>query len=812
MPLVFVVSLLGLVSGAGAAIMQCDVGGCGPVQSGWIGLGSCGTFTNVGGTGINVTLATGNPGACACRNPGGSGALMDVEYDLLFANDETSSPGSDFIIALSNLTPGTSYRLLSYHNRSDEGDTTIPNVTITGATVVSVPGSIVQNHAIMDNPAECIFVAGAGDVSIRYQGPAGGCPGCQAFLNGFVLEYSTPAIGFDSESSGNPESVSPGIVTVILSNAEQGQTYTVDYAATDGTADGNGADYTLEPNTLTFYPGETTKTISIDIVNDDLDEEDETVIVTLSNATGPDVQLGIMQHTYTIIDPRPDVEFATAAGSEMENVTPATIAVSLSHGWSEVVTVQYAVTGGTAAGGGTDYTLQGDGTLVFDAWEVTEFISIDIVDDELQEGLETIVLSLSNPTNSKLGDTAEHTFTINDNEQVILLEEFVGDSFSSFNHASTIAETHNGTLVVAWYGGSSEGADDVSIWVSTNDGSGWTPRIEVDDGSGDATWNPALFQPSSGPLLLYFKYSGSPGSWRGAVRKSYDDGQTWSQRILLPTCSDPYLSSYGGRFIGPVKNKPIELPDGSLLCGSSTEHDGWQVHMEIARGDYTNDFELIGPLGPIGAIQPTFLVHSDDYMTIQALCRAGGSGSPTPTTWSYDMGQSWTSLSTIGFETSKGLDAVTINNLNSLQNRWHILAYNPSGRYPLRIATSQDGVDWDVAIDNLDDAGGSMDYPAIVQTSDKMLHVTYSWGSHQKIKHVVINPYILLSEPTCVQLPSDLDADGLVEWDDLRILVSYWLDRCHINKWCAGSDINQSRNVNFVDFAIFASEWLESCP
>jgi alpha-L-rhamnosidase len=412
------------------------------------------------------------------------------------------------------------------------------------------------------------------------------------------------------------------------------------------------------------------------------------------------------------------------------------------------------------------------------------------------------------------GLVTEHASTTIDNEQVILLEEFVGDSFSSFNHASTIAETTNGVLVVAWYAGSSEGADDVSIWVSTNDGNGWTPRIEVDDGDNDATWNPVLFQPGSGPLLLYFKYTGTPRSWRGAVRKSYDDGQTWSARILLPTSSDPYLSSYGGRFTGPVKNKPVELPDGSLLCGSSTEHDGWQVHMEIAGGDYTNDFELIGPLGPLEGIQPAFLVHDDSCQTIQALCRAPGSGSPTPTTWSYDGGQTWTSLSTISHETSKGLDAVTINNLNDLKKRWHLLAYNPSGRYPLSLAVSQDGLDWDVAISELDrDGSASMDYPSIIQTSDKMLHIVYSWRGHDKIKHVVLNPYILLDEPTCVPPPSDLDGSGIVDSNDLGILTDWWLSRCRPSEgYCDGADIDQNFKVNMEDYAHLIAQWQQSCP
>ncbi|HUW18782.1 MAG TPA: Calx-beta domain-containing protein [Sedimentisphaerales bacterium] len=394
-------------------ILQVDTGSCGPLQTGWISLGSCGTFTNVGGTGIDVLLATGNPGACECRNPGGSGTLANVEADLLFANDENYTPNADFILTLRNLTPGTNYTVYSYHNRSDEGDTTIPNVTVTGATNVTKPATILQSHAIMDNPAEITFTAGAGDVVIRYQGPDGGCAGCQAFFNGFELYGGGATIQFQSASSGALESVTPAQIPVILSNAETGQTYTVDYAPTGGTAQGGGVDYTLNPGTLTFLPDSTLENISIDIVNDGQDEEDETIVITLSNPTGPDVVLGDpIQHTYTIQDPRPTVEFDQASGSGMEDVTPVYVAVSLSAPATETTTVDYAVIGGTATGGGVDYTLN-PGTLTFNINDVTKNIVIDIISDSNdQEPAETIIIGLSNPTHAKLGAQTQYTYTI----------------------------------------------------------------------------------------------------------------------------------------------------------------------------------------------------------------------------------------------------------------------------------------------------------------------------------------------------------------------------------------------------------------
>ncbi|MHC4620324.1 MAG: Calx-beta domain-containing protein [Planctomycetota bacterium] len=398
---------------AGDVILQCDAGE-GALQAGWTQV-VAGLNSNVAGTGIDVTLATGNFAAIAARDTGGAGALANVETDLYFANDQTSSPNSDFILTLSNLTPGVGYRLLSYHNRSDEAATVIPGVTVTGATVLSKPPYIVQDHNIMDYPAQFQFVAGAGPVEIRYQGPDGGCAGCQAFFNGFQLQYGSPTITFATDSSGGVETISPALIPVHLSNAEPGQAYAVRYKVIGGTATGGGVDYTLPTGILSFGPEETIKYISIDIVSDGIQEADETIILELFGPLGPGVVLGLSQHTYTISDRPPDVSFAGAAGSRPENATPALVQVTLSHASDQTVTVDYSVTGGTALGGGVDYTLL-PGTLVFDPCQTADNISISVVDDADIEEDETIVLALSNPTNATLGAQSTHTHTIVDDE------------------------------------------------------------------------------------------------------------------------------------------------------------------------------------------------------------------------------------------------------------------------------------------------------------------------------------------------------------------------------------------------------------
>ncbi|HET6900316.1 MAG TPA: exo-alpha-sialidase, partial [Vicinamibacteria bacterium] len=156
----------------------------------------------------------------------------------------------------------------------------------------------------------------------------------------------------------------------------------------------------------------------------------------------------------------------------------------------------------------------------------------------------------------------------------IVLSEFVYERAPfPAAHASTIVETPDG-LVAAWFGGSGEGKPDVGIWIARRDTVRWSPPVQVADGvQADGTrhpcWNPVLFLPTKGPLLLFYKVGPSPREWWGETRTSTDNGRTWSPAVKLPS-----------GILGPIRAKPVELVDGALLAGSSTEDAGWVVHME----------------------------------------------------------------------------------------------------------------------------------------------------------------------------------------------------------------------------------------
>ncbi|MDD4778268.1 MAG: exo-alpha-sialidase [Fermentimonas sp.] len=300
-------------------------------------------------------------------------------------------------------------------------------------------------------------------------------------------------------------------------------------------------------------------------------------------------------------------------------------------------------------------------------------------------------------------------------------------------HASTIVETNEG-MVAAWFGGTHEKHPDVGIWLSRNTGDEWTTPIEVANGIQHSglrypTWNPVLFNYGD-ELFLFYKIGPSPQSWWGAFMTSNDNGKSWSRSIRLPE-----------EILGPIKNKPELLSNGDLICPTSSEHNGWQVYMEFTN-DRGKTWERTNPINDgvnTVAIQPSILKHPGG--NLQILCRS--INKKILTAWSDDNGRTWSNLEPIDLPNpNSGTDAVT------LKDGRHVLVYNHiepdsdwGNRNILNIAVSNDGLNWAAAalLENDEDSDGEYSYPAIIQSKDGMIHITYTWN-RKMIKYVVIDP------------------------------------------------------------------------
>jgi len=301
-------------------------------------------------------------------------------------------------------------------------------------------------------------------------------------------------------------------------------------------------------------------------------------------------------------------------------------------------------------------------------------------------------------------------------------------------HASTLVELPDGDLLAAWFGGRREGDKGVAIWGARRSRGAWRAPQEFAREMGVACWNPVLFRLDQ-TVWLFYRYGTSPKSWHGAWRTS-TDGSVWSAPTYLLPSSAP-----GAEILGPIKNKPIRLANGDVLAGSSVETPTtWQCWVEISH-DRCRTWTKYGPIGvpgaPYGVIQPA--VWETAPGKLKMLMRSTERIGFICESASDDGGRTWTPARATALPNpNSGIDAV------KMADGTVALVYNHthSGRTPLNLAFSRDeGRTWSAPY-ILEDQPGEYSYPAIIQTRDGLLHITYTW-QRQRIKHVAIDPKAL---------------------------------------------------------------------
>lgn len=404
----------------------------------------------------------------------------------------------------------------------------------------------------------------------------------------------------------------------------------------------------------------------------------------------------------------------------------------------------------------------------------------------------TATICLPNGTKKEIGSGSyQFKCDIPTNNHAIVKDEFLYEHTSFPQcHAGTLVELKNGDLVAAYFGGKHERNPDVCIWVSIKKKGfkEWSKPILAGDGVFElgtadarlagitaestaaeagpiksfdknfplhqlrrkACWNPVLTVMPDGELWLFYKIGLKVADWTGWLVKSKDGGFTWSQREPLPE-----------GFIGPVKNKP-EIVGNRLLCGSSTEGNGWKFHVEIY--DLTKkQWKYVGPVPavpamrtedmkigaaetiedieapdaggiadvsgkhPIDCIQPSLLKLKDGRLQVLMRTRNG----KLATSFSSDNGDTWTAVTLTDVPNNQsGTDAVT------LRDGRHVLIYNDfetlpgtkkGPRTPVSIALSDDGTHWRHVLTLEDSPISQYSYPAIIEGKDGTLHCLYTW-------------------------------------------------------------------------------------
>jgi hypothetical protein len=296
-----------------------------------------------------------------------------------------------------------------------------------------------------------------------------------------------PTVGFSTPVFEQAENGVKAFIVVELS-APSALSVTVDYATSDGTATA-GSDYIAASGTLTFEAGTTSQSFSVSILDDLLDEPDETVNLTLSNASN--AVLGVPTTTLTINDNdgAPTVQFSGSSYSVAEGGGTATITVTLSAQSAQPVAVQYATGDGTATAG-SDYTGT-SGLLTFTPGQTVRTFTVAITDDGIAEPDETVNLALSSPTNAVLGTQATATLTILDDD---------GQPTVAFGAASYSASEGSGQASIT-VRLSHLSASAVSVGYGTSDGTA-VAGVDYQAATGTLTFAPGVTEQSFSVTII----------------------------------------------------------------------------------------------------------------------------------------------------------------------------------------------------------------------------------------------------------------------------------------------------------------------
>jgi predicted neuraminidase len=323
------------------------------------------------------------------------------------------------------------------------------------------------------------------------------------------------------------------------------------------------------------------------------------------------------------------------------------------------------------------------------------------------------------------------------------------------NHASTLVELKNGDILAAWFGGTKEGAPDVKIYGARLHAGAWSAPFELARAEAVACWNPVLFHTKDGRLWLYYKFGTRPSTWTGVRKVSTDEGLTWSAAEPLPE-----------GILGPIKDKPLVLPDGTIVSGSSVENGKWNVWIERST-DNGAHWTKSGPITVPDSADipdPAFLAATARVEPANTDSKADSKTSPTPHTKlyppaketvgliqpavvaidarhlrfyarshsrsakiavsdSFDSGKTWSQARFIALPNpNSGIDAVRLRDGRT------VLIFNNSSnaRTPLNLAVSRDGEHFKV-FKTLEDGPVQYSYPATVRAANGDLMMTYSW-------------------------------------------------------------------------------------
>ncbi len=371
-----------------------------------------------------------------------SGRAVSVDYAT--ANNTATTP-ADYAAALGTLSFAA-------------GETTkTVAVTVNGDTLDEINETYFLN---LTNPSNATIGNGSGLGTITDDDPL-------------------PALSINDVTVTEGDAGTVDATFTVTMSQISGRTVTVNYATANGSAT-SPADYLAASGMLSFAAGETTKTITVTVNGDILDEGDDTFAVNLSNAVGALVTDAQGIGTITDDDATPSLSINDVTVTEGNTGTVnATFTINLSAASGRTVTVDYATANGTATSP-ADYQAR-SGSLTFTPGQTTQQLTVLVNGDLLDEASETYVLNLTDPTNATLADNQGGGAIIDDDTAPTLTVNDV-----------TVAEGNSGSVnAIFTVTLSAPSGQTISVGHATADGTA-TAGLDYTAIGGNLVFNPGV--------------------------------------------------------------------------------------------------------------------------------------------------------------------------------------------------------------------------------------------------------------------------------------------------------------------------------
>ncbi|MCD6425646.1 MAG: pilus assembly protein [Anaerolineales bacterium] len=387
------------------------------------------------------------------------------------------------------------------------------------------------------------------------------------------------------------------VVAILELNSVATELVTIPFSTT-GTAV-EGVDYSITASPVTISPGNTTTTLFITLVNDAIEEGDESLFIGINSPTnatkGPQ-----NIHMVKIVDP-PFISFTIADSTKLESDLITALNIELSKGSTQDVTVPI-VSGGTATwGDGADYQTTPN-PIVIPAGSLTSLLTITINDDLIDEDDEIAAIAFGAPINAVLGAIPMHLMTIVDNDdppEVMFFSPYqvVSEEIGTFTTQVTLSEvagkavlvpyTISGTTIPADYAIHNlsplvipPGVQTVGINMDILEGDGWevdetliltlgTPQNAV-LGSPDKQ-TIVITESSSEPLVSFAAGSQSVSEGDTVIDVYVEMSNAWSSDVAIQF-------AISGTAIEGL-DQDYELSDTSLTIPVGFTQGSFQVQM-----------------------------------------------------------------------------------------------------------------------------------------------------------------------------------------------------------------------------------------